>query len=292
MLSCFSHVWLFATLWTITHQAPLSMGFSRQEYWSALPCSPPGDLPDSGIEPASLRSTCIGRRVLYLSATWEALVLCYRSITTEIIDTCCHPPLKIFSGLESHAHWWSKPSYCSPLILNKLESWPPKSITSNSDKFSTYFKLSFISWFPCESATNKNSELYCGQGEPTGKHLEYVSYYESNNVHFSSKIKNSGKSLSENDLRCSFHVRRNTGFILPDEWCPDKGHLQPWGPPRPWPRSFSSPQAPALLESVATRKREGSRTVLASTVGTSHMEWFKFKRLKFTKMSSSAPLSP
>ena len=40
-----------ATLWTIAHQAPLSMGFSRQEYWSGLPCSPPGALPNPGIEP-------------------------------------------------------------------------------------------------------------------------------------------------------------------------------------------------------------------------------------------------
>ena len=43
---------LYATLWTVTHQAPLSMGFSRQEYWSGLPFLPPGDLPDTGIEPA------------------------------------------------------------------------------------------------------------------------------------------------------------------------------------------------------------------------------------------------
>ena len=38
MLNCFSHVWLFAALWTVAHQAPLSMGFSRQEYWIGLPC--------------------------------------------------------------------------------------------------------------------------------------------------------------------------------------------------------------------------------------------------------------
>ena len=53
MLSHFSHIRLFATLWTVMHQAPLSMEFSRQEYWSGLPCSPPGDLPNPGIEPAS-----------------------------------------------------------------------------------------------------------------------------------------------------------------------------------------------------------------------------------------------
>ena len=48
-----SRVQLFATVWTVGHQAPLSMGFSRQEYWSALPFPSPEDLPDPGIEPRS-----------------------------------------------------------------------------------------------------------------------------------------------------------------------------------------------------------------------------------------------
>ena len=47
------HVWLFATPCAIVRQAPLSMGFSRQEYWSGLPCPRPGDLPDPGIKPRS-----------------------------------------------------------------------------------------------------------------------------------------------------------------------------------------------------------------------------------------------
>ena len=49
-LSHFSCVWLFATPWTVIHQAFLSIGFSKQEYWSGLPCPPPGHLPDPGIE--------------------------------------------------------------------------------------------------------------------------------------------------------------------------------------------------------------------------------------------------
>ena len=53
MLSCFSRVWLFATQWTIIHQAPLSMGFSRQEHCSGLPRPPPGDFRHPGIKPAS-----------------------------------------------------------------------------------------------------------------------------------------------------------------------------------------------------------------------------------------------
>ena len=48
-----SRVRLFATPWTVAHQAPQSMGFSRQEYWSGLPFPSPGDLPDPGIEPRS-----------------------------------------------------------------------------------------------------------------------------------------------------------------------------------------------------------------------------------------------
>ena len=49
-----SRVQLFATPWTVAYQAPLSMGFSRQQYWSGLPFPSPGDLPDPGIEPGSL----------------------------------------------------------------------------------------------------------------------------------------------------------------------------------------------------------------------------------------------
>ena len=63
--SHFSCVQLFVTLWTISCQASMSVGFSRQEYWSRLLYPPPGDLPNPGIEPVSLMSTCIGRQVLY-----------------------------------------------------------------------------------------------------------------------------------------------------------------------------------------------------------------------------------
>ena len=53
LLNHFSHVWLFVTQWTVAHQAPLSMGFSRQEYWSGLPCRPPGDFPNPRMQPRS-----------------------------------------------------------------------------------------------------------------------------------------------------------------------------------------------------------------------------------------------
>ena len=59
LLSRFSRVQLFVTLWTVARQAPLSMGSSRQEYWSGLPCPPPGDLPNPGIKPTSLESPAL-----------------------------------------------------------------------------------------------------------------------------------------------------------------------------------------------------------------------------------------
>ena len=75
MLSHFSCVQLFETLWPVACQAPLSMGFPRQEYWSGLPCSPSGELPDPGIEPMSLMSPVLAGRFFTISTTWEVLWL-------------------------------------------------------------------------------------------------------------------------------------------------------------------------------------------------------------------------
>ena len=60
------------TLQTVAHQAPLSMGFFGQEYWSGLPCPPAGDPPNPGIEPASLMSPALAVGFSATSATWEA----------------------------------------------------------------------------------------------------------------------------------------------------------------------------------------------------------------------------
>ena len=69
MLSHFSHVWVFVTQWVVVCQAPLSMGFSRQEYWSGLPCPLPGDLPNPEIEPVSVRSLSLASEYFTTSAT-------------------------------------------------------------------------------------------------------------------------------------------------------------------------------------------------------------------------------
>jgi len=66
-----NRVCLLMTPWTVAHQAPLSIGFPRQEYWSGLPWPPPGDLSNLGIEPASFMAPALAGRFFTTSATWE-----------------------------------------------------------------------------------------------------------------------------------------------------------------------------------------------------------------------------
>ena len=72
MLSQFSGVQLFVNLWTIAHQFPLSLGSSRQECQSGLPCPSPGYLPNPRIKPVPLTSLALVSRFFTTSATWEA----------------------------------------------------------------------------------------------------------------------------------------------------------------------------------------------------------------------------
>ena len=71
MLSRFSHVPLFATLWIVAHQAPLSMGFSKQEYWSGLSFPTAQDFPDPEIKPVSIMSPALVGMFFITRATWD-----------------------------------------------------------------------------------------------------------------------------------------------------------------------------------------------------------------------------
>ena len=93
MLSCFSRVQLFETLRTIAHQAPLSMGFSRQEYWSGLQCPPPEDLLNPGFEPMSVMSPALAGEFFTTNTSWEAPSSCtspHHSLSSNKIYT--HQP--------------------------------------------------------------------------------------------------------------------------------------------------------------------------------------------------------
>ena len=75
LLSRLHPLWLFVTLWTVACLVPLSMGFSKQEYWRGLPCPPPGHLPHPRLEPLSLTPPTLAGRFFTTSTTWEALTL-------------------------------------------------------------------------------------------------------------------------------------------------------------------------------------------------------------------------
>ena len=88
----FSRVWLFMSPLTVAHQAPLSMEFSRQEYWSGLPFPTPGDLPDPETEPTSLMSPPLAGRFFTTSTTWEALIWGRMDSCICMVESlCCLP---------------------------------------------------------------------------------------------------------------------------------------------------------------------------------------------------------
>ena len=100
--SCFSCVCLFATLWTVACQAPLSMGFSKKEYWGILAMLS-RDLPDPGIRPTSLISPALAGMFFTTSATWEAC-LTHKEIKYRELK-CLFPGLMIGKAKDWQRIW-------------------------------------------------------------------------------------------------------------------------------------------------------------------------------------------
>ena len=117
-----SRVWLFATQWTVACQAPLSMGFSRQEYWSGLPFPSPGDLPDPGIEPWSpalqadslpteLSRKLISEFIKIHKYRWKKCMTGWANCIMMLIYQtgkrfCSNPPKKVLPSLISVSCSW------------------------------------------------------------------------------------------------------------------------------------------------------------------------------------------
>ena len=115
MLSHFSLVQLFVTLWIIAHQASLFMGFFRQEYWSGLSCPAPGDLPNLGTEPTSLVALALAGGFFSTSATCKDplhIFLPQRPPSNSLRNrTSSLPPIMFMNNIvfpELHFHYMSK----------------------------------------------------------------------------------------------------------------------------------------------------------------------------------------
>ena len=103
VLSPFRRARLFATPWTIVHQAPLSMGFSRQESWSGLPFPSPGDLPNPGIGAGSPASPALADRFFTTSTAWEALHM-YIYTCKRLSTQREHVHIYIYIYTHTHTH--------------------------------------------------------------------------------------------------------------------------------------------------------------------------------------------
>ena len=123
LLSHFSHVWLCDPM-NIAYQAPLSMGFSRQEYWSGLPCFPPGDLPNPGIETTPPASPALaGRFFIHWAVSSVQLLSCVWLFATPWIAAC----QASLSTTNSRSSLRLSPSsqWCHPAISCSVVPSPP-----------------------------------------------------------------------------------------------------------------------------------------------------------------------
>ena len=111
MQSHFSHARFCETPWTIDHQSPLPMGFSRQKYWSGLPCSPSGDLPHPGIKPMSLQFSSVQSlsRVRLFAIPW----ITARQTSLSITNSQSSPRLTSIKSVMPSSHL----ILCRPLLL-------------------------------------------------------------------------------------------------------------------------------------------------------------------------------
>ena len=120
LLSHFSRVWLFKTLWTVACQAPLYMGILQAEYWSGLPCPPPGHLPNLKMEPTSLMSPELAGMYFKTSATWEAFIqdtrINYKGMDRKEYVTC-YPK---FHGTKGKKKAWMS---CKEKKKKKTRKW-------------------------------------------------------------------------------------------------------------------------------------------------------------------------
>ena len=139
MLRHFSCFWLFSTPWTVACQAPLSMGFSRQEYWSGLPSPPPGDLPDLEIE---ARSSALQADSLPSEPPGKPEQACFHRLKLHqlcSLERHCSGNSLVFSVLWQVIHlsfpralggfifWFNTPQEANPLSVNISPSRLPTS---------------------------------------------------------------------------------------------------------------------------------------------------------------------
>ena len=161
-----SHVWLSVTTWTVTCQAPLSMGLSRQAYCSGLPLPSPGDLPDPGIDAGSpvLQANSLPSKLPWKHHQFSCSVMSNSLWLHGLQHTrlpCPSPTPRAYSS-SSPLSWWSHPTISSSVVpfSSRLQSFPTSGsfsimpfFPSGSQSFgvsapASVFPMNIQDWFP------------------------------------------------------------------------------------------------------------------------------------------------
>ena len=137
---------LFATPWTVALQAPVFMGFSRQEYWSGLPCPPPGDLPDPGIELISLKSHTLTGRFSTTSTSWEPPILWLRYWKWNEVDISSSSSLCTWRRLCLSLYKDQLPQQCRHVYIFNVAPLCPSQWSFHKGIWLGTTLMSFIKW--------------------------------------------------------------------------------------------------------------------------------------------------
>ena len=135
-------------LWTVAHQAPLSMEFSRQEHWSGLPCPPPGNFPDPGIKLTSLMSPALAGGFFTTSATWEAPIkvlvpfnLTYKTLYGMIVRANSYCVVS-----SSQCHWFLYAFVCVWQSLSCVQLCDPMGCSPPGSSLQGILQARILEW--------------------------------------------------------------------------------------------------------------------------------------------------
>ena len=145
VLCHFRHVQLFATLWTVAHQDLLSMGFSKQQYWSGLPCPPPGNLPDPGIEPIFLMSPALAGGFFTLVPPGKPRWECVHRSNANIAPFYTRD-LIIFRFWDEYSYFKTPFLFCCAMLIERKRNLFEDQIIFQYTKYFTSL-LKIFTWY-------------------------------------------------------------------------------------------------------------------------------------------------
>ena len=192
VLSRFSRIWLFVTPCSVAFQAPLSMGFSRQEYWSGLPCTSPGDLPKPGIKPLCLMSPALTGRFFTTGSTLGFPILHYLTEFAQI-----------------HVHWVSDAIPPPCLLFFLLSVFPSIRVFSNE----SVHHPRWLKYWSFSVSINPSNE-YSGLISFRNDWFDFLAVQDSSRVFSGTTVQKHRFFIAQLSLWSNSHISMTTGKTI------------------------------------------------------------------------------